>query len=163
MKWGDITRAFLIVLAHSTWCFISFNRLGSNLGINQSTCISLGSTNQHAFPWDQPINMQPISAWNVTTIVHFRLGGKKGQFLITRLLTSTFRCIPVWKANFLVTLWISDCGLWSWLRSILQAAYYLASFSLSFPFSMSPPDFLDVFFWKQEHSLAALSHENKEL
>ena len=26
--------------------------------------------------------MQPISAWNVTTIVHFRLGGKKGQFLI---------------------------------------------------------------------------------
>ena len=157
MKWGDIRRAFLFVLAHSTG-FISFNCLGSNLGIDQSTCISLGSTNQHAFPWDQPINMQPInmqpiSAWNVTTIVHFRLGGKKGQFLITRLLTSTFRCIPVWKANFLVTLWISDCGRWSWLRSILQAAYYLASFSLSFPFSMSLLDFLDVFFWKQNKNI----------
>lgn len=38
-KWGDITRAFLIVVARNI-NFISFNRLGSDIGINQSTCIS---------------------------------------------------------------------------------------------------------------------------
>lgn len=60
MKWGDITRAFLIVLAHRT-CFISFNRLGSNLGINQSTCIS----------------------WTAQLLLYISdLEGKKGQFLI---------------------------------------------------------------------------------
>ena len=160
MKWGDITRAFLIVLAHSTWCFISFNRLGSNLGINQSTCISLGSTNQHA------------------TNQHATNQCMKCNYYCTFQTWREKRPIPNHKATYLYFQMYSSLEgklsghpMNKWLWTVIMAQKHpsgciLSSFFFPFlSFLHVTARFFGCFFLKtkQEHSLAALSHENKEL
>lgn len=130
--WNEVTylRAFLIVLAHRT-CFISFNRLGSNIGINQSTCIS----------------------WTAQLLLYISdLEEKKGQFLIYKATYLYFQMYSSLEGK------LSGHPRNKWLWMVITAQKHpsccvLSSFfSLSFPFSMLLPGFW-IFFWKQNKNI----------
>lgn len=141
MKWCDITRAFLVMLAHST-CFVSFKCLGSNLGVNQSTRIS----------------------WTAQLLLYISdLEDKQGQFLIYKATyISDVFCLEGKLSGHPMSKWL-------WIVIMAQkhpSCCILSSFFFSFlSFLHVTARIFGCLFLKtkQEHSLEVLSHENKEL